>query len=65
MRRPPRRRCSAKYCITGGIVSATLLPTSRITSARAMSDAGNGRPRSMPNAAEAAVAADDMQNRPL
>jgi hypothetical protein len=51
--------------MTGGIVSAGLAPTSRMVCALGMSSSGNGNPRSMPNAREAAAAADDMQNRPL
>jgi hypothetical protein len=62
---PPRFFCSWKYCITGGIVSARLLPTSRIVSAPGISASGNGSPRSIPNALTDAAAADDMQNRPL
>ncbi len=61
----PLARPSSKYCIAGGIVSAGLEPTSRIACACAMSASGNGSPRSMPNARLDAVAADDMQNRPL
>ena len=34
---PPRRRCASKYCISGGIVSAGLPPTSRIASAPGIS----------------------------
>ena len=51
--------------MNGGIVSAALLPTSRMASAPAMSESGKGSPRSMPNARVPAAAADDMQNRPL
>ena len=51
--------------MAGGMVSAGLEPTSRIASASAMSASGNGSPRSMPNARLPAVAAEDMQNRPL
>jgi hypothetical protein len=36
-----------------------------MASAAAMSASGKGRPRSMPKARLAAVAEDDMQNRPL
>ena len=42
--------------MTGGIVSATLLPTRRIASLSAMSVIGNGSPRSTPKAASDAVA---------
>ena len=62
---PPAARCAWKYCISGGIVSAGVLPTSRMTSALAMSATGKGSPRSMPAARIAAPAALDMQNRPL
>ena len=41
-------RCASKYCITGGIVSAALLPISRIVSARGMSARGNGKPAIKP-----------------
>jgi hypothetical protein len=51
--------------MTGGIVSARLLPTSRIAAAEGRSDSGNGSPRSMPNPRIPAAAAEDMQNRPL
>jgi hypothetical protein len=61
----PRLRPSSNHCIAGGMVSAGFAPTSRTTSAAAMSTNGNGRPRSMPNARVAAAAAEDMQNRPL
>ena len=61
----PAARPASKYCMAGGIVSAGLAPTSSIACASAMSASGNGSPRSMPNARLAAVAADDMQNRPL
>jgi hypothetical protein len=49
----------------GGIASAGLAPTSSTVRASAMSATGNGRPRSTPNDRFDAVAADDMQNRPL
>lgn len=61
----PRLRPSSNHCIAGGMVSAGLAPTSRMTSAAAISDSGNGRPRSMPKARLVAAAAEDMQNRPL
>ena len=61
----PAARPASKNCMAGGIVAAGLEPTSRIASASARSASGNGRPRSMPKARLAAVAADDMQNRPL
>jgi hypothetical protein len=51
--------------MAGGIVSAGLDPTSRIAAASATSDSGKGNPRSTPNALLPAVAAEDMQNRPL
>ncbi len=63
--RPPRARCSSKYCMIGGMVSAGLLPTIRIVSAPGMSSSGNGRPRSSPSARIPAAAPDAMQNRPL
>jgi hypothetical protein len=47
------------------MVAAGFEPTSRITRAWATSASGNGSPRSIPKARFAAVAADDMQNRPL
>jgi len=58
-------RPASKNCMAGGIVSAGLDPTSSTASASAMSESGNGSPRSMPKARLLAVAADDMQNRPL
>ncbi len=61
----PAARPASKYCIAGGMVSAGLPPTSSTASACAMSASGNGRPRSTPNARFTAVAAEDMQNRPL
>ena len=51
--------------MNGGIVSATLVPSSRIVEAPSRSSSGNGSPRSMPNARLPAAAADDMQKRPL
>ena len=62
---PPRRRCASKYCMIGGIVSAGLPPAIRIASAPGISDSGNGRPRSRPNARRLPLAPDPMQNRPL
>jgi hypothetical protein len=47
------------------MVSARLLPTSSTQSVAAMSASGNGSPRSRPKARFEAVAAEDMQNRPL
>jgi len=47
------------------MVSAGLDPTSRTAAASAMSESGNGSPRSIPKARLPAVAAEDMQNRPL
>lgn len=61
----PAARPASKYCMAGGMVSAGLDPTSRIALASAMSESGNGSPRSTPKARFPAVAADDMQNRPL
>ena len=61
----PAARPSSKYCMAGGMVSAGLAPTSRIAAALAMSDSGNGSPRSTPNARLPAVADEDMQKRPL
>jgi hypothetical protein len=49
----------------GGMVAATLEPSSRIVDAPSRSDTGNGSPRSTPNARFPAAAADDMQKRPL
>ena len=65
MCRAPAARPRSKYCIAGGMVSAGLAPTSRIACAFAMSDSGNGSPRSTPKARLPAVADDDMQKRPL
>jgi hypothetical protein len=61
----PAARPASNHCMAGGMVAAGLEPTSRIASAPAMSASGKGSPRSMPNARLDAVAADDMQNRPL
>ena len=61
MSRPPRARCASKYCMSGGIVSAGLLPATRMASVSAMSAIGKGSPRSMPKARLPAAAADDMQ----
>lgn len=58
-------RPASKNCMAGGIVSAGFDPTSKIVSASAMSASGKGRPRSIPKARFAAVAADDIQKRPL
>ena len=65
MCRAPAARPWSKYCMAGGMVSAGFAPTSRMAAASAMSDSGNGSPRSTPNARLPAVADDDMQNRPL
>ncbi len=62
---PPRSAWSDSHGMNGGMVSAALLPASRMTSAPAMSATGNGSPRSRPNARSPAAAAEDMQNRPL
>ena len=61
----PAARPASKNCMAGGIVSAGLPPTNSSALVSAMSDRGNGRPRSMPNARFPAVADEDMQNRPL
>ena len=61
----PAARPASKNCMAGGIVAAGLDPTSRIALAPARSGSGNGSPRSIPKALLPAVAADDMQNRPL
>ncbi len=63
--RAPGARPASNHCITGGIVSAGLLPTSSTACASAISLTGNGNPRSIPNARLLAAAAEDMQNRPL
>jgi hypothetical protein len=47
------------------MASAGFAPTSSTVRASATSASGNGRPRSMPSARFAAVAALDMQKRPL
>ncbi len=47
------------------MVSTQLEPHSTTASARAMSDTGNGRPRSIPKERLAPAAAEDMQKRPL
>src|SRR2546426_493745 len=65
MSRPPFARCSSRYCMNGGMVSAALPPTRSTASAWAMSSSGNGRPRSSPKARSEAAAAEDMQKRPL
>ena len=61
----PAARPASKNCMAGGMVAAGLEPTRRIASDSARSASGNGNPRSIPNALLQAVAADDMQNRPL
>ncbi len=61
----PAARPASNHCIAGGMVAAGFEPTSSTASAPAMSESGNGSPRSMPKARLPAVAAEDMQNRPL
>jgi hypothetical protein len=65
MCRAPAARPASKYCMAGGIASAGFAPTSSTVRASATSASGNGSPRSTPRARLAAVAADDMQKRPL
>ena len=62
---PPWSRAPDRCWTNGGIVSATLLPSSNTAPARPMSSTGNGSPRSIPNARLPAAAAELMQNRPL
>ena len=61
MRCPPAPFCSKIHCMMGGIVSAQFDPQSIRAFAFAMSETGNGRPRSMPKARFWPAAAEAMQ----